>query len=49
MHEFVETEDGSVTLYVPELNEHYHSVHGAIQEAQHIFLGAGFDYWLDTI
>lgn len=48
MHEFVKTEDGSVTLYVPELNEHYHSVHGAIQEAQHIFLRAGFDYWLET-
>ncbi len=46
MHKFVETEDGSVTLYVPELNEHYHSVHGAIQESQHIFLQAGFDFWL---
>ncbi len=48
MHEFVPTEDGSVTLYVPELNEHYHSIHGAIQEAQHIFIRAGFDYRLDT-
>ena len=47
MHEFIETADGSVTLYVPELNEHYHSVHGAVQEAQHIFLRAGVDYWLD--
>jgi len=36
------TEDGSSTLFVPELNEHYHSIHGAIQESMHIFIGAGF-------
>lgn len=35
------TEDGSVTLFVPELNEHYHSVHGAIQESNHVFIDAG--------
>lgn len=35
------TEDGSHTLFVPELNEHYHSVHGAIQESKHIFIDAG--------
>lgn len=46
MHEITPTEDGSVTLYVPQLNEHYHSVHGAIQESQHIFLGAGMEYFL---
>lgn len=44
-HEFIPTEDGSTTLYVPELNEHYHSVHGAIQEAVHIFIRAGVDYY----
>ncbi|MGN0228461.1 MAG: tRNA (5-methylaminomethyl-2-thiouridine)(34)-methyltransferase MnmD [Muribaculaceae bacterium] len=32
------TADGSYTLYVPELNEHYHSVKGALTEAQHIFI-----------
>ncbi len=37
-----ETEDGSHTLFVPELNEHYHSTHGAIQESQHIFIRNGF-------
>lgn len=36
------TDDGSHTLFVPELNEHYHSTHGAIQEALHIYLNAGF-------
>jgi tRNA U34 5-methylaminomethyl-2-thiouridine-forming methyltransferase MnmC len=33
--------DGSHTLFVPELNEHYHSTHGAIRESLHIFIGAG--------
>ena len=36
------TEDGSHTLYVPEMEETYHSVHGAIQESLHVFLGQGF-------
>ncbi|MDR2118435.1 MAG: tRNA (5-methylaminomethyl-2-thiouridine)(34)-methyltransferase MnmD [Tannerellaceae bacterium] len=35
------TADGSDTLFVAELNEHYHSVHGAIQESMHVFIGAG--------
>lgn len=38
------TEDGSHTLYVPELNEHYHSTHGAIQESLHVYLEAGLHY-----
>ncbi len=36
------TEDGSHTLYVPEMEETYHSVHGAIQESLYIFLEQGF-------
>lgn len=35
------TEDGSTTLYRPDLNEHYHSIHGAIQESKHVFIEAG--------
>lgn len=35
------TEDGSHTLYLPEIDESYHSVHGAIQESMHIFIEAG--------
>ena len=31
------TDDGSATLFVPELNEHYHSTKGARTESQHIF------------
>jgi len=35
------TEDGSHTLFVPGINECYHSTHGAIQESRHIFIEAG--------
>lgn len=35
------TEDGSATLFVPQLNEHYHSVKGARTESQHIFIDMG--------
>lgn len=46
--QFVHTEDGSTTLYVPALNEHYHSIHGAIQESLHIFIRAGIEFYLQT-
>jgi tRNA U34 5-methylaminomethyl-2-thiouridine-forming methyltransferase MnmC len=36
------TEDGSTTLFIPELNEHYHSIHGAVQESMHIFIHEGY-------
>jgi tRNA U34 5-methylaminomethyl-2-thiouridine-forming methyltransferase MnmC len=39
--ELILTEDGSNTLYVPEIDECYHSSHGAIQESMHIFIEAG--------
>jgi len=35
------TADGSATLYVPALDEHYHSLHGARQESEHVFIRAG--------
>ncbi|QMU30680.1 tRNA (5-methylaminomethyl-2-thiouridine)(34)-methyltransferase MnmD [Adhaeribacter radiodurans] len=38
------TKDGSVTLYVPELDEHYHSINGALQESMHVFIRAGLEY-----
>lgn len=38
----ITTEDGSKTIFVPSLNEHYHSSHGAIQESMHIFIKYGF-------
>lgn len=39
--EIFTTADGSRTFYLPELNEYYHSHHGAIQEAKHVFLKNG--------
>jgi len=36
------TADGSHTLFLPEINEHYHSVNGAIQESNHVYIEAGF-------
>ena len=38
-----ETKDGSKTLFINELNEGYHSHHGALQEAQHVFIKNGLD------
>ncbi len=38
------TADGSHTLFVPSLNEHYHSTFGAVQESNHVFIDAGFSY-----
>ncbi|PRY10894.1 tRNA U34 5-methylaminomethyl-2-thiouridine-forming methyltransferase MnmC [Pontibacter ummariensis] len=49
MHlEIRQTKDGSNTLYVPELNEHYHSVHGALQESQHVFIKHGLEHVLQS-
>ena len=42
MHsELLITSDGSHTLFVPEIDECYHSSHGAVQESRHIFIDAG--------
>ncbi len=42
--ELERTADGSFTLYVPELDEHYHSVKGAMTESQHIFIEMGLKH-----
>ena len=39
--EFLITGDGSVTIRLPEWNEQYHSHHGAITEADHVFIKHG--------
>ena len=43
----ITTNDGSHSLLVPELNEQYHSVHGAKQEAEHVFLKMGLEGFCD--
>jgi len=39
--EIKQTNDGSATLFNPELNEHYHSTFGAYNESMHIFIKNG--------
>ena len=43
--EIVITADGSSTIHLPEWNEQYHSKHGAIQEAYHVFIKHGLHYF----
>lgn len=38
------TKDGSYTLYVPEMDEHYHSTNGAVQESKHVYINAGLKF-----
>jgi tRNA U34 5-methylaminomethyl-2-thiouridine-forming methyltransferase MnmC len=45
MPNVVTTKDGSHSLYDDKLDEHYHSVHGAITESQHVFIEAGFKHF----
>jgi tRNA U34 5-methylaminomethyl-2-thiouridine-forming methyltransferase MnmC len=42
----IHTEDGSTSLFHNGLQETYHSIHGAIQESQHVFIEAGLHHWL---
>lgn len=35
------TADGSSTIYLPDMDEHYHSVNGAIVESRHIYIRNG--------
>lgn len=46
--EIITTADGSTTIHLPELNEHYHSKHGAINEAKHVFITHGLHYFIET-
>lgn len=36
------TDDGSATILIAEMNEHYHSVRGAITESNHIYRDCAF-------
>ncbi|MBT8185532.1 MAG: tRNA (5-methylaminomethyl-2-thiouridine)(34)-methyltransferase MnmD [Eudoraea sp.] len=39
--EIITTSDGSTTIHVVDWDEHYHSRHGALQEAYHVFIDHG--------
>lgn len=41
--EIATTQDGSKTLYISEMSEGYHSGHGALQEAKHVFINNGLN------
>lgn len=41
--EIITTADGSKTIRIPEWDENYHSSHGALQEARHVFLKHGLE------
>lgn len=38
----IETADGSKTLFIPDMNEQYHSVNGALTESEYVFLKQGY-------
>jgi tRNA U34 5-methylaminomethyl-2-thiouridine-forming methyltransferase MnmC len=40
----ITTGDGSKTIQIEEWNEQYHSIHGALQEAVHVFIKTGLQY-----
>lgn len=46
--EIITTGDGSKTIHIPEWNEQYHSKHGAIQEAYHVFIKHGLSLFSNT-
>lgn len=43
----ITTSDGSSSVYIPKWDENYHSKHGAIQEAYHVFIKMGLDQYED--
>ncbi len=44
MHrEIIITADGSSSIYLPDLEESYHSKYGAIQESYHVFIKSGLN------
>lgn len=42
--ELILTNDGSHSLFVKKLNETYHSIHGSIVEANHVFIRNGLQF-----
>lgn len=45
--EVISTGDGSHSLLNKQLNETYHSRHGAVQESNHVFLKNGLDFFCE--
>ena len=47
--EIIFTADGSTTIHLPQWNEQYHSKHGAIQEAYHVFIKHGLHHFYNQV
>ena len=45
--EVINTADGSKTIRIVDLDENYHSSHGALQEAEHVFIKNGIEAFKD--
>ena len=42
------TKDGSPSIFINELNETYHSRHGALTESDYVYINQGLSYWLEN-
>ncbi len=47
--EVVATGDGSHTLFIPALGEHYHSFHSSVREAYHVYIEAGLKWVFEKV
>lgn len=47
--EVTPTDDGSPTLYLPEIDEHYHSTKGAVTESLHVYITSGLIHRLESV
>jgi tRNA U34 5-methylaminomethyl-2-thiouridine-forming methyltransferase MnmC len=42
--QIINTSDGSHTIYLPEMNEQYHSLNGAITESNYVYIDNGYNF-----
>lgn len=42
--QIINTLDGSHTIYLPEMDEQYHSVNGAITESNYVYIDKGYNF-----
>ena len=44
IRQVISTADGSKTLFLPEMNEQYHSLNGAITESEYVYIEKGYQF-----
>jgi tRNA U34 5-methylaminomethyl-2-thiouridine-forming methyltransferase MnmC len=49
IRKIITTSDGSKTIQIEDWDEQYHSIHGAIQEANHVFLKHGLLFYYELV